>query len=94
MLVGGDGKSSGAWPPPSPDLEKRRSLTFEMRTFRNPDGVELFVEKLFMMQKVQCMFCFENCTTERRGGERGGSAKGRWCKFQNKLPERTCDETK
>ena len=31
--------------------------------------------KLFMMSKVQFVFCFENCTTEGRRGEKGGSAK-------------------
>ena len=27
-----------------------------------------------MMSKVQCLFCFENCTPEGRGGGKGGSA--------------------
>ena len=36
-----------------------------------------------MMPKVQCVFCFENCTTEGRGGEKEG-------KFQNKA-HRTFD---
>ena len=35
-----------------------------------------------MMSKVQCVFCFENYTTERRGGEKGGSAN-----FKTKHPE-------
>ena len=26
-----------------------------------------------MMSKVQCLFCSENCITEGRGGEKGGS---------------------
>ena len=30
-----------------------------------------------MMSKVQCLFCFETCTTEGRGGEKGGSAKSK-----------------
>ena len=29
--------------------------------------------EIFLISKVQCMLCFENCTTEGRGGERGGS---------------------
>ena len=27
-----------------------------------------------MVSKVQCLFCYENCTTEGRGVEKGGSA--------------------
>ena len=34
--------------------------------------------KLFIGSKVPCVFCFEICTTEGRGG------KGRECIFQNK----------
>ena len=30
--------------------------------------------QLFMMSKVQCLFCSKYCTTEGRGGEKGGSA--------------------
>ena len=34
---------------------------------------------LFMMSKFQCEFCFENCTTEESGGEKGGSTNlKRW----------------
>ena len=29
------------------------------------------------MSKVQCVLCFENCTTEGRGGEKGGSANSK-----------------
>ena len=29
--------------------------------------------KLFLGSKVLCMFCFEICTPEGRGGEKGGS---------------------
>ena len=32
-------------------------------------GIEVFIGS-----KVQCLFCFETCTTEGRGGEKGGSA--------------------
>ena len=39
---------------------------------------------LILVSKVQCMFCFEICTPEGRGGE-----KGRY-KFQNKV-HRTLD---
>ena len=30
--------------------------------------------KLFIGSKVLCVFCFETCTPEGRGGEEGGSA--------------------
>ena len=33
--------------------------------------------QVFIMSKVQCMFCLETCTTEGGGGEKGGSANFR-----------------
>ena len=35
-------------------------------------GVEVFIGS-----KVQCLFCVETCSTEGRGGEKGGSANSK-----------------
>ena len=33
--------------------------------------------EVFIQSKVQCVYCFENCSTEGRGGEKGGSANSK-----------------
>ena len=35
--------------------------------------------KLFIGSKVQCVFCFEICISEGRGGEKGGGASRFQC---------------
>ena len=47
---------------------------------RNPSASEVVSYRVGLIpgSKVQCVFCFETCTTEGRGGEKRGE-----CKYQN-----------
>ena len=55
-------------------------LIFRTETFH--EMVTRTGVKLFMMSKVQRVFCFENCTTQWRGEEKGGSEN-----FETNHPE-------
>ena len=64
---------------PQRPLEVRAARPGEQGTghavdaFRRGDKLQGGV-KLFMMSKLRCASCFEKCTTEGRGGKKGGSA--------------------
>ena len=62
-----------------PLLRRRRTLRHLHRPRqdlaageRAKEGVEVLIGS-----KDQCLFCFETCTIEGRGGEKGGSANSR-----------------